>query len=277
MKHSTNTMRKLALVAAAVLPLAAQAANMIWLLPNEVQVENREHIVSVDAGAAEDAFVFQRNVTLGQLRITGPNGSRLQAENQVSSRHRQSFDVRLPDNGTYRISNLTRTLMGSYKQGSETKRFRTSPENLARELPEGAELQGLLQSTDRQETFVVRGDATPAAFAPEGDGLELVPLDAVVDLSTGDSSRFRLLLNGKPVANTDVTVLLGGNRYRYKRGDLLVKTDAQGEFKVSWTDPGVYWIGTSVGERMGRGGTGGTREKPLENFSVSATVEVLPK
>lgn len=261
---------------AALLPLAAQA-HMTWLLPNTSVVTNRDGSVSIDAAVSEDLFIFERALKLEQLRITGPGGLVLQAEGQSAARHHESFDLKLPKEGTYRISNVSRSLMGSYKLGGETKRFRGTPETLDKDLPAGAELISLVETSNRQQTFVSREEAGEIAFAPEGQGLELLPLNAVTDLSSGDSSRFRLLLDGKPQADVTITVRPGGNRFRYKTGEMTLKTDAKGEFSMSWKEPGQYWIGASTGERMGPGMAGGTRDKPMQRASVSATFEVLPK
>jgi uncharacterized GH25 family protein len=306
-------MRKYFFIAAALLPLAAHA-HMTWLLPNATLVSGRETTVSVDAGVSADLFVFERALKLEQLRITGPDGLVLEAEGRSVARHHESFDVKLLKDGTYRISNISRSLMGSYTLNGEAKRLRSSPETLDKDLPAGAVLTGLTEVSNRQQTFVSREEPGKVAFAAEGTGLEFLPLSNVTDLSNGDSSRFRLLLDGKPLAHTAITVLRSGNRYRYKMGELSLKSDANGEFVVNWTEPGMYWLGASAGERGGAGGpppgapaggpgapaapgapgapgaggpgaggpggpmiTGGTREKPLQRASVSATIEVLPK
>ncbi len=170
-------------------------------------------------------------------------------------------------------SSFSVALMGAYKLGGETKRFRATPATLAKELPAGAEVVSLTRLSERQQTFVSREEAGDIHFAPEGDGLELVPLNAVTDLSTGDTSRLRLLLDGKPVADATVSLRLGGNRYRYKSGETTLKTDGQGVLTIHWTEPGAYWLGVSVGERA----QGGTLERPLERAQLSATFEVLPR
>jgi len=260
-------------VLSAVVPLSAQA-HMPWLLPNAtVATGNKEVVVTVDAAVSEDLFIFERALKLETLRITGPGGLKIEPQNRSLARNRESFDLNLPQEGSYRVSNVSSAMMGSYKLGGETKRFRATPETLDKEIPAGAEVTGLVVTSSRQQTFVSREAPGKIDFAPEGEGLELLPLDAVTDLSNGDHSRFRLLLDGKPLADTAVTVRRGGNRYRYKMGEISLKTDARGEFTAEWTEPGVYWIGASAGER----GMGGTREKPMQRASVSATFEVLPR
>lgn len=272
-----STLSRLAPIAlAALLPLSAQA-HMTWILPNSATASGKEPVVAIDAVVSEDLFNFERGLKLGAIRVTAPNGQTVPTENPVSSRHRESFEVKLTQDGTYRISNVSQSVMASYKVGGETKRFRGSAEGFAKEVPATAEIIGMSVMTNRQQTFVSKEEPGELKFAPEGEGLELLPLNAVTDLSHGDKSKFRLLLDGKPVADAQIKVLRDGNRYRYKLGEVALKTDAQGEFTVEWTEPGRYWIGASAGDRPTQGGPAGTREAPLKRAGLSATFEVLPK
>ena len=265
-------------LAVALLPLAAEA-HITWLLPNQTQFGSGREVpvAAFDAAVSEDLFNFDRALKLDTLRITGPDGKPLEAENRVSSRHRESFELKLTQDGTYRISNISQAIMGAYKQGGETKRFRTTQANLAKDVPADAEITSFAVTTSRQQTFVSREDAGNIAFAPEGQGLELLPLGPVTDLSHGDTTRFRLVLDGKPLPNATLRLLRDGNRYRYKQGEEALKSDDKGEFTVKWTEPGRYLIGANFGERPAQGQSQGTREAPLQRASLSATFEVLPK
>jgi len=280
---------RLALWAAtAALPLSSHA-HMTWLLPNSSQVSGKEPVVSVDSALSEDLFIYERGAKLETVRITGPDGAEVAVENRSSARHRDSFDFKPVKSGTYRISNLGRAVMASYKLGGETRRFRGTVEAFDKEVPANAEVTALTVSTNRQQTFVSKEEPGQPDFAPEGQGLELLPLRPVTDLSDGDSSRFRLLLDGKPLAGATVKLLREGNRYRYKLGEVDLKSDAQGEFVVQWTEPGRYWLGVSHGARPQgpsaaasgtappASGAEGTRTAPLQRASLSATFEVLPK
>ncbi|UXH78174.1 DUF4198 domain-containing protein [Roseateles amylovorans] len=266
----------LALAIAAALPLSAQA-HMTWLLPNKAAFDGKEPVASFDAAVSEDLFNFERALKLDTLRITAPDGKAVDAENRSSGRHRESFDVKLTQDGTYRISNVSQALMGSYKQGSETKRFRSTPATLVKDVPADAEITAMTLMTNRQQTFVSKEEPGKVAFAPEGNGLELLPLGPVTDLSHGDKTTFRLLLDGKPAADIPVKLLREGNRYRYKLGEIEVRTDAKGEFTVAWTEAGRYFIGANAGPARGPNAPTGTREAPVQRASVSATFEVLPK
>lgn len=263
-------------LAAALLPLSAQA-HMTWILPNTAQLSGKDPVVAIDAAVSEDLFNFERALKLDTVRITAPDGKPVEPENRVSSRHRESFEVKLTQDGTYRISNVGQALMASYKQGGETKRFRGTQAAFAKDVPADAEITAFSLMSNRQQTFVSKEEPGKLQFAPEGDGLEVLPLAPVTDLSHGDKTRFRLLLDGKPVADAQIKILRDGNRYRYKLGEAGVKTDAQGEFTIDWTEPGRYWIGASVGPERGPNMPTGTREAPVKRASVSATFEVLPK
>lgn len=276
MQRIRTPLRAGLLALAATLPGLA-LAHMTWLLPNHTLVSGRDTTVSVDGAVSEDLFIFERALALGELRVTGPDGKTLPTGTVSSASHRNSFDVALPQEGTYRISAVSQSVMASYVVGTETKRFRGSLEALRKELPADAAVQGVSLQVNRQQTFVSREKPGTVAFAPEGQGLELLPRSAVTDLSDGDRSSFTLLLDGQPAAGVTLTLLREGNRYRYKRGDLTVQTDAQGQFTVTWPEPGRYWLGATVGDRPAPGGAGGTLEQPLRRAGLSATFEVQPR
>lgn len=282
MKNKTCSRHALALAAAALLlPLGAQA-HRTWLLPNATVVEGNNPSVTIDGAVSEDLFEFDTNaLQLDALTITAPDGSVLtERESRSQQRRRTSFEVKLAQKGTYRIAGVTESVMGSYKLGGETKRFRGAD---AKDVPADATDVQLTRSHARVETFVSY-DKASAAPATSGVGLELVPLTEPTDLSSGDTTKFRLLLDGKPLADNSVTVVRAGGRYRYKMGDFSVKTDAQGEFSVKWEEAGRYWLGASYPARgaggPGAGGPGAAPAQPAapqRRVSYSGTFEVLPK
>jgi len=274
----TSLVSPLALLVALTLIPAAAYAHRTWLLPTSTVVSGKEPVVTVDGAVSEDLFEFDTNaLALDGVSIFAPDGSKLVAENATKARRRSSFDFKPTLPGTYRVVNFAEGATASYKVGGETKRWRgSSLDALAKELPANAEEVQVTRMQNRVETYVTyeaKADK-PVSFAPQGAGLELIPLTIPTDLSVGDVSNFQLLLDGKPVADVDVTVIRGGNRYRYKMGEIALKTDAKGQFSVKWPEAGRYWIGASHG---GRGPGGGTLAQPARRASLSATVEVLPE
>ena len=278
----TQSRPRLALLACgALLSLSAQA-HRPWLLPSATLTDGVAPVVSIDAAISEDLFEFDSfPLMLDTLRVTAPDGSVVAADTRTEARRRVSFDVKLPLKGTFRFTGVTDVAMASWKVGGETRRWRGAPAAMAREVPADAQDLQVSRQLARAETFVTNETPTalPATFT--GDGLELLPLTNPTDLSVGDATRFRMLLDGKPYAGADVTVIRGGNRYRYKMGEIALKTDAAGEFSVTWPEAGRYWLGVNHGGRP-QGATvpaapasapvGGARRE-----SYTATFEVLPK
>ncbi|MBX3619803.1 MAG: DUF4198 domain-containing protein [Rhizobacter sp.] len=270
MKPLHTTLLLLSLAAASPTALAHRT----WLLPSATVVSGKSPTVSVDAAVSEDLFEFDTTaLPLDGLSIVGPDGHTVPPDNLARTRRRSSFDWMPALPGTYRIVNTSDTMMASYQLGGETRRWRGSAQALAQEIPAGAEALRVTRMLGRVETWVTLERDGGQPYAPQGRGLELIPLTAPTDLSAGDTSQFRLLLDGQPAAGLDVTVLRGGNRYRYKLGELTLKTDAQGRFSVTWPEAGRYWIGASHGAR----GPGGTLAQPARRDSVSGSVEVLPR
>ncbi|HSI49964.1 MAG TPA: DUF4198 domain-containing protein [Ideonella sp.] len=288
MKTFTSSLRRSALTAALLAVLAPLAhAHHPWIAPTATLVDNRDGAVSFDAATSEALFEYDaRGLPLDGLVVTGPDGANLPVEKDkinAASRHRSSFDLTLPKPGTYRVANVSESVMASYKLGSETKRFRGTLEAWAKEKPADATDVQVTQMASRVETFVARNTPSSTPFAPVGKGIELIPLTAPVDISTGDTSRFRVLVDGQPYANAAVSLLQGGNRYRYKMGEQNFSTDAKGEFAIQWTDAGRYWLGISQGGR-GPGGPAAAPAAdaakpaaPARRLSYAATLEVLPR
>lgn len=277
-----NTLHRLnlaLLAAAALLPGAAQA-HRTWLVPSATVVSGREAAVTVDGAVSEDLFEYDTNaLVLDKLSVVAPDGSLVTPENLSTARRRSSFDVKLAQPGTYRIVSFSESVFANYKLGGEQKRWRGNADAMAKEIPADAKELQVTRMQNRVETWVsndAKGEKSgekpgDKAFAPQGTGLEFVPLTSPTDLSAGDSSSFRVLLDGKPAANLDVTILRGGNRYRYKLGEIALKTDAQGQFSVKWPEAGRYWIGVNHSVRAAEG------TPPTRRVNASATVEVLPQ
>ena len=262
--------RRVLAACAALLSLSAHA-HRPWLLPSATVVDGAAPVVGVDAALSEDLFESDSfPLQLETLRITAPDGSAVVPDARVEGRRRVSFDLKLAQKGTYRIAGVADTAMASWKVGGETRHWRGAPAALAQEVPADAQDLQVVRQLTRAETFVTNGKPGPLAAAVCGDGLELQPLTDPTDLSVGDASRFRVLLDGKPYAGADVTLIRGGNRYRYRMGEIALKTDPAGEFGLAWPEAGRWWLGVSHGGR----GPGGA---PARRESYSATFEVLPK
>lgn len=238
-----NTLR-LALTAAiiAAAPMAAHAHRM-WMLPSATVLSGNDPWLTVDAAVSNDLFYFEHQpMRLDGVKAFAPDGTEAKIENASTGRYRSTFDVHLTQNGTYKVTTGGDMLSGSYKVGTETKRWR----GVQPEIPAGATDAKVSQNQRRLEIFVTKGAPTTTVLAPTGKGLELVPVTHPNDLFAGEEATFKLLLDGKPAGDVEVEVVPGGIRYRDNLNDFKVKTTADGSFKVKWPEAGMYWLEAGV-------------------------------
>lgn len=257
---------------AALLPFSAQA-HRSWLLPSTTVIDDKSGWVTVDAAVSEDLFYFEHLAQkLDGLEITAPDGKPVKPENMFSGRQRSSFDLNLTQVGTYRVSLVRDGVMASYKVGNDMKRFRGTEQELAKQMPTDAKDVNITRTHARQETFVTVSQ--PSEIAPRqlsNVGIELVPLTHPNALLAGETARFRLVIDGKPLANHLLGIVPGGVRYRGVLNEIAVTTDAQGEFAVKWPAAGMYWLSASWPAR-----TAGAPPAPTpRRAAYSATLEVL--
>ena len=116
------------------------------------------------------------------------------------------------------------------------------------------------------KTFVAVGDAATddSWREPVGLALELVPLQNPTTIRAGESAKFKLLHNAKPVRDAALALHSGGGKPTY------VKTDAEGVATLQFDKAGPALI-TNVQLQPPQGG------KPWESDFTTATFEVQPK
>ncbi len=282
-----NAWRKRAAMLAASLSIAAglapldALAHRAWLLPSATQLEGKAPWVTVDAAISENLFELDTMaLKLDGLQVVGPDGAPVPAEGAATGHLRSSFDLHLEKPGTYRIAIVNDSVMASYREHGEMRRWRGTPEAFAREVPADAEELRSTQMHSRVETFVTVGAPTSIAAKRTGVGLEMVPLTHPNSLSPGREARFRLLLDGKPAAGLKVSVVPGGVRYRGVLNEMLAVTDADGVFTVAWPKPGMYWLNASYPPRGVHAASTQDQSQrpapPARRVSYGATLEVLP-
>jgi uncharacterized GH25 family protein len=255
------------------LPIAAHA-HRTFLLPSTTLADKAGAVVTFDASATEELFIPDHAVQIEALTVDGPNNTHPQPENAWSGKQRSSFELKLPEAGTYRVALVNDNLSATYKVEGQMKRWRGNAESFAKEVPANAQDLNVMRMQSRNETFVRAGDeGGKTEWKTSGTGIEMTPLTAPTELFAGDTTSLRFMLNGKPAADLTVTVIRGGNRYRDALGEITLKTDRDGKVSIKWPDAGMYWIGANTG-RPPQGATG-TLAKPIVRSSYSATLEVL--
>ncbi|MFS8978047.1 DUF4198 domain-containing protein [Cupriavidus necator] len=270
--NSRIATRVAVLALAALAPLAAQAHRQ-WLLPSATVLSGSDPWVTVDAAVSNDLFYFEHvPLRLDNLQVTAPDGSAVKAENAATGKYRSTFDLHLTQPGTYRVAVVNNGLFASYKVDGQTKRWRGSAENFAREVPANAQDLQVTQAEGRIESFVTAGKPSDKGLRITGRGLELAPITHPNDLVAGDTASFRLLLDGKPAGNLKVSVVPGGIRYRDKLQEFSATTDADGKFSVKWPAPGMYWMEAEV-----RDDKATFKQARSRRAVYAVTMEVLPQ
>jgi uncharacterized GH25 family protein len=264
----------LVLALAAATASFSAAAHKMWLLPSGTTFSGAEPWLTVDAAVSNDLFYFDHvPLRLDELTITAPDGRTVQAQNSGTGKYRSVFDVELKQEGTYRVAIASSSLMASWEdKGGERKRWRGTPAEFAAKVPKDARNLQVGQNAMRVETFATRGAPTTTALKPTGVGLELVPVTHPNDLFAGEAASFRLVLDGRPAANVEVSVIRGDTRYRNAQEEIKVRTDAEGAFSVTWPQAGMYWLNASAED-----GKTSLAQAKQRRMNYVATLEVLPQ
>ena len=269
--------KSLVALALAGMALSAQA-HKPWLLPTSTLVEGKEAWVTIDAAISEGLFdVDHQPLKIDTVVITGPDGAKLEKQNVANGKMRNSFDLKLPKPGTYKIELVSKNVFGSYKNAAgEMKRFRGTEDTLAKDVPADATEVKLTRTDSRLETFVSTGDPDMAVFKTTGVGLEMVPVTHPNDLRAGEKATWRFLLDGKPAANQGVSLIPGGVRYRGTLGEIRQNTDAKGELTFTLPAAGMYMVSSSWPAAAPQV-QGQPPQMAPRRASYAATVEILPE
>lgn len=244
-------------------------AHNVWLLPSST-ILSKAQTVTVDAAVSNDVFFFNHvPLALDSLAVLGPDGNPVAIHGAHKGKLRSVFDLDLSQPGTYQLAVLNQGVMAHYKQGGEQKRWRGKAEALPKAIPADAAELKVSQYYGRIETFITLG--SPSGIRLSGEGMELKPISHPNDLVSGETSRFALHLDGKPLPNVDVSIIRGGVRYRDQVGEMLVRTDNKGEFSVTWPQAGMYWLEASFTDNKTTVPAAGERR-----VSYALTLEVMP-
>ncbi|WP_137863709.1 MULTISPECIES: DUF4198 domain-containing protein [unclassified Sphingomonas] len=221
---------------ALVLGTAAQA-HMPYLLPTLFDVGRGDH-VTVTSSFGEDAFVPEIGMKDAPFHFIRPDGTRGEVGKPTYLRDLTIFEADLSAEGTYRLTTGQRL-------GRKGKMYQAGGKwIIAGE--EGAPPAGAhpvdVQSTTLAEAYVTRGAASTAALRPIGTALEIQPLTHPAEIAAGSDAKFRLLFDGKPLADAEVTLFRAAGNYDGRKIAAQARSDAQGNFTLRPGDAGIYLI-----------------------------------
>lgn len=257
------------MIAASLSSLPAQA-HSVWLLPSSTVLSSSQ-FVTFDAAVSNDIFYFNhRPLPVDNLVITAPDGSNPSPVNVAKGELRTTFDLKLEQKGTYLFDIQRGGLRASWKEGGKPKRFMGNAESLAKEVPASAEDLKVDESLTHVVTFVTVG--APSEIKPSNKGLELVPITHPNDLIAGETAEFQMNVDGQPAAGVEVAIVSGQSRYRNVLGETKYTTDAQGKIKVSWPQPGMYYLEAELKDNKVS-----VKQANERSLSYTVTLEVQPQ
>ncbi|WP_426286990.1 DUF4198 domain-containing protein [Luteibacter sp. E-22] len=269
MKHAFV---RAAIGVALALPLAAQAHKM-WMVPSATVISGDDAWVTVDAAISNDLYYPDHfPAQLDQLVVTAPDGSTVKPENPSTGKYRSTFDLPVPQKGTYRLALVNQGLFANYEVDGQKKRWRGKPEDVKTAIPTNAKNVQLSEMASRVETFVTQGSPSDGALKPTNKGLELVPVTQPNDLVAGEKATFQLIVDGKPAANLKVVAINGATRYRNAQDEMNTTTDKDGKFSFTWPSAGMYWVNASTEDTKTS-----VKEARQRRLAYTATLEVLPQ
>lgn len=221
------------LMVAALMPFSA-GAHSPYLLPNEFDVSNRDH-VTVLGSFAEQFFKPDVVMKSDDYHVMVPDGSKVPLK-PVYTRDLAIIEADTKVPGTYRISTGQRTGRTAKAKWVDGDWVFLAPDKAAAET---AKLYDVTSVTVA-ETYVSRGKPDEKALAARHSGLEFHAISHPSSLFVGSNVTFDVLFDGKPLANQVISV------YRDHAGDSTqqalaeLRTDGAGRFSFKPDAQGIY-------------------------------------
>lgn len=256
--------------ALAVVLAAAQASagHMPYLEPKTFGP--RRDVVTVEAAMAEEATLFVPDFTIrgsGDYVVTDPTGASRKIDGVTTLKELAIFEAPTPIEGTYRITSGERAgrsgklarIDGVWRNVRPAGGPPRPPEAAAppradgpideAQIPAGAEVMAT-QSYLKADVYVSRGAPTAAALKPTGQGLEIVPETHPNEAFAGEAFKFRLQVDGQPLADAPFTVSKAREGYEPQRFTTGGRAGPDGAAQVVLAKPGVYVIQAQTPARV---------------------------
>lgn len=300
-------MRKISLwiapaVLAGMMMASTAQADSSYIKPSSTNYSGENNMVTFDAAGADHLFYLDhRPIQLNTITVTRPDGTPGAVLNALQQRFRSVFDVRLDQQGTWRIASQQTMVTGTFMADGQERRVggrrgpppgaggeggmrpamppqapsqanpavpgRLPPVALA-DIPANATDIHLTEIINRTETFVTQG--APSDVAHIGKGLEFDPITHPNAVVQGENARFRYLLDGKPAAGIKVTVVADGDRYREATDAQTLATNKDGIVAVTWPKAGLYWVSAEAQDK-----NPSEKRAELRKMITSETLEVM--
>jgi hypothetical protein len=265
---STSTSQTAAsfLVALALVFALPASADTSYLRPNWF-ITATDELVTVQSSFTESFSNPAVGVKSDAWTVIGPDGAKAAFRTKSELTQLTALEAETKTNGTYRLSTGER--LGRVGQQVLVDGA-WQPFAPGREIPPGAQTRQS-QTATVADVYVTRGAPTTPPVNARIGALELKPVTHPNDVYLDTGFSFRVLLNGKPVANQQVEIWREGGAYEEPVYRKLLISAADGAVAASFDKPGVYLIWT----RMSGDAPAGAATT-IRSYTTSVTIEVQP-
>lgn len=208
-----------------------------------------------------------------RLQVTMPDGS-VDLDSKIINLGRKSVSAfELAQNGTYRFDLIQKPIVfTTFKTNNDGHgRLFGKLEDVKSKLPDGARDVKEVNLLNRVRTYVSRNAPTQKNIAPLSRGLDIKFGAHPNDLFANEPASVRLLMDGEPLADTEIKITQAGTRFRNNRNVITITTDKKGNGLVSWPEAGLFLLEVEVEV------ANSSSDKNLEMHTLYVTLEVFPE
>jgi uncharacterized GH25 family protein len=225
-----SPLKKISIVALLCGTSATALAHTQWLKPStfNTALDERAVWVTGQLSMAENAFVTERGL-IAKSTLILPDGKSLEMTDVYEGKTSSLFDFELTESGTYKIDSVI---------GPRLRKARKPKDPTKKSRPAS-------RTVNRLTTYITADAPTDGVIKAEGTWLEIIPVTHPADLVEGEPASFKVLYEGKPLAEQTLTLIVSGGEYQNQKTDKEYLSDSEGIVTVELIKTGVYLIKSS--------------------------------
>lgn len=237
------------LVSGCVLALSTfqSIAHDIYIWPSYFTVDSdKPSYVTVDVTASHTTFRPDFAMPSKGVKVYGVDGKQVRRIGPYfEGVRRATFDLAIEEQGTYGLvyergsSYFSRYTIG---KRDTKKHLRAKKSEALKQMPkDGKNLETGKYFTIAM-SYVTNKAPTDAVLQAKNSGFEVVPVTHPADYVTGEDIQIKLLFDGKPVTDMDLTVEKEAPQYQKEPQVFELKSNQKGIVDVSFVDGGRYML-----------------------------------
>ncbi|MDR3161892.1 MAG: DUF4198 domain-containing protein [Spirochaetaceae bacterium] len=263
-------MRTLCTLGTALLVAGRLFAHEFFVIPNEVKEYHSGETVQINALSTHYFTVGEElePVEVNEVYIV-KNGAKTGANLPLKAN-----PDRLQYETSYRLTDNTPAIVvgnriggfyclftdGSYADGTRAQVEAANPGKAVGTARYFAKYSKYYLNPSPQDTSFSR---------PLGHSLEIIPLDNPAQYRKGSRPRFRVLYNGQPLANAQISATWDYFNYKTQNAfDQTETTDAKGEVRFRFRESGIWLVRISDTRKSGQSGTDEDNIAAIAAFTV---------